>query len=291
MRIGVLGGAGPYLGAPFAETVQRLGTELGRRCWGMVLGIPGPVEFDTIGPGSDVVEVFPRGGEPGTCAGDRRAVDGPAARMDAVRLLSDAVVVLPGGIGVLADLLALLTEQALGLSDKPCGVLDPAGLLDPLADQLDALERAGLPTAPLLRADDPAQLLDQLAAWRPNGGGDVRAEVGWLRISDSSLALLPTPAGLALPGGVREPGERGAVALCRLMAEGWSVQLRPERVHPVAALMVPDTGGGWRRVSCYRTDGPQPLVPGAVSHPLGETTACDPVAAGLQDLIRRGRVR
>jgi hypothetical protein len=107
----------------------------------MVLGIPGPVAFNTIGPGADVVEVFPRGAEPGTCAADCRVVDGPVARMDAVRLLSDAVVMLPGGIDVLADLLALLTEQALGLSDKPCGVLDPTGLLDPLAEQLDALDR------------------------------------------------------------------------------------------------------------------------------------------------------
>ena len=158
-----------------------------------------------------------------------------------VRLLSDAVVVLPGGIDVLADLLTLLTEQAL-------------------------------------------------AAWRPNGGGDVRAEVAWLRISDSGVALLPTPEGLRLPGGPRRSGERGAVALSRVMAEGGSVPLLPERLHPVAALMVPDADGGWRRVSCYRVDGPQPVVPGAVSHPLGETAACEPAAAALQDLLRRGRI-
>lgn len=247
--------------------------------------------FDTIGPGSDVVEVFPRGAEPGTCAADRRAVAGSVGRMNAVRLLSDAVVVLPGGIDVLADLLTLLTEQALGLSDKPCGVLDPAGLLDPLAEQLEALDRAGLPAAPLLRAGDPAELLDRLAAWRPNGGGEVRAEVAWLRVSDSSLALLPTPVGLRLPGGPRRSGERGAVALSRVIAEGGSVPLRPARLRPVAALMVADTNGGWRRVSCYRADGPQPVVPGAVSHPLGETAGCEPVAAALQDLLRRGRIR
>ncbi|MGH9181913.1 MAG: LOG family protein [Acidimicrobiales bacterium] len=290
MRIGILGGPGSSPDASLDDAVRQLGTELGRRCWGMVLGIPGPVAFDTVGPGADVVEVFPRGAEPGTCAADRRAVDGSVGRMDVVRLLSDAVVLLPGGIDVLADLLALLTEQALGLSDKPCGVLDPAGLLDPLAEQLDALERAGLPVAPLLRADDPARLLDQLAAWRPNGGGDLREAVAWVRISDSSLAMLPGPAGLGLPGGLRGLGERGAVALCRLLAEGLSVRLRPERLRPVAALMVPDADRGWRRVSCYRADGPQPVVPGAVSHPLGETGACEPAAAALQDLLRRGRV-
>ena len=285
MRIGILGGAASVDGA-----VRQLETELGRRCWGLVLGVAGPVAFDTGGPGSDVVEVIPRGAEPGTRATDRRAVDGPVGRMDAVRLLSDAVVVLPGGIDVLADLLTLLTEQALGLSDKPCGVLDPAGLLDPLAEQLDALDRAGLPAAPLMRAGNPVELLDQLAAWRPNGGGEVRAEVAWLRIGGSSLTLLPTPAGLRLPGGPRRSGERGAVALSRVMAESASVPLRPEQLHPVAALMVPDADGGWRRVSCYRADGPQPVVPGAVSHPLGETAACEPAAAALQDLFRQGRI-
>ena len=264
--------------------------ELGRRRWGMVLGLPGPLSSDTIGPGVDLVEVFPRGAEPGTDAADRRTVDGPGGRFDAVRLLSDAVVILPGGIEVLAELLALLTEQALGLSDKPCGVLDPTGMLDPLAAQLDALDRAGLPTAPLLRAGDPVQLLDKLAAWRPKGGGELREEVAWMRISDSTLALVPNSYGLSLPGGLRGNGERDAVALCRLLDEGWSVRLRPERLWPVAALMVPDTGGGWRRVSCYRANGPQPVVPGAVSHPLGDTSACEPAAAVLQDLLGRGRV-
>jgi hypothetical protein len=32
------------------------------------------------------------------------------------------------------------------------------------------------------------------------------------------------------------------------------------------------------------------VVRGAVSHPLGETTACDPAAAALQELLRQGRV-
>jgi hypothetical protein len=68
------------------------------------------------------------------------------------------------------------------------------------------------------------------------------------------------------------------------------VRLGVERLHPVAALVVPTPDGGWRRVSCYRADGLQPVVPGAVAHPLGETTACDPAAAALQELLRQGRV-
>jgi hypothetical protein len=285
-----VGGPGPSRGVLLDEALRRLGKELDRRCWGMALWIPVPVPPDTFEPGADVVEVFPRGTEPNTGAVDRRVVDGPVERLELVRLLSDALVVLPGGVDVLADLLAVLAEQALGLNDKPCGVLDLAGLLSPLAEQLDGLDRAGLLSAPLLRADDPAQLLDQLTAWRPHGGGALREEVAWLRTSDSSLALVPTSTGLGMPGGLCRPGERDALALCRLMDEGWSVRLRPERLHPVAALMVPDTGG-WRRVSCYRADGAQPVVPGAISHPLGETAGCEPAAATLQDLLHRGRVR
>jgi hypothetical protein len=126
--------------------------------------------------------------------------------------------------------------------------------------------------------------------WRPHEGGELRYEVAWLRVSDFKLSLLPGPAGLGLPGGPRRPGERGAVALCRQLEQRWSVRLYPERLRPAAALVVPEPDGGWRRVSCYRANGPQPVVPGAVSHPIGETAGCDPTAAALQELLRRGRV-
>jgi hypothetical protein len=79
----------------------------------MVLGIPGPSHSMPSGPvptlgrcyrgAPNRVLVPPTGGR----------WTGPVGRMDPVRLLSDAVVVLPGGIGVLADLLALLAEQTL----------------------------------------------------------------------------------------------------------------------------------------------------------------------------------
>jgi hypothetical protein len=63
----------------------------------MVLGMRAPVALHPVEPGADVVEVFPRGTEPVRCATDRRAVAGPVERLELVRLLSDAVVVLPGG--------------------------------------------------------------------------------------------------------------------------------------------------------------------------------------------------
>jgi len=79
-------------------------------------------------------------------------------------------------------------------------------------------------------------------------------------------------------------------ALAWQLEQRWSVRLYPERLRPAAALVVPEPDGGWRRVSCYRANGLQPVVPGAVSHPMGVTAGCDPTAAALQELLRRGRV-
>jgi hypothetical protein len=87
MRIGVLGGPGPCAGAPLEEALRRLAKEIDRRCWGMVLRIPGVVAFDTIGPEAEIVEVVPRDAEPATGVLDRRAVDGHLGRRDTVRLL------------------------------------------------------------------------------------------------------------------------------------------------------------------------------------------------------------
>ena len=90
VRIGILGGPGLSAGAPLDGAVQRLGTELARRCWGMVLGVPGSVAFDAIESGVDVVEVLARGAEPGTKATDLRAVDGRTARLEFDKAVTDA---------------------------------------------------------------------------------------------------------------------------------------------------------------------------------------------------------
>lgn len=209
-----------------------------------------------------------------------------------VHLLSDAVLVLPGGIDVAAVLLGQLSSQALELGSKPCAVLDPAGLFDPLAAQLAALEQAGELSAPLLREADPVRLADRLAAWRPAGQDAVRDEVAWMRVEAGSLSLLPLPdgTGLALPGGACEPEQSGRVALSQWLAEHCSLRLRPERFQLVSVLAVGGTGGVLRRVSCYWLAGSAPPLPGAVSHRVGDGHGCDPVAAGLQDLLLHGAV-
>lgn len=84
---------------------------------------------------------------------------------------ADAFIMLPGGFGTYDEFFEVLTWTQLGIHAKPCGILDVAGFFKPLRAQLDLAVTAGfLPTAHrdmVVAEDDPARLLDGLAAWSP----------------------------------------------------------------------------------------------------------------------------
>jgi len=84
---------------------------------------------------------------------------------------SDAFVMLPGGFGTFEEFFEVLSWTQLGIHAKPCGVLDVAGFFAPLRALLDGAVTAGF-VHPAHRDmvivdDDPARLLDRLAAWTP----------------------------------------------------------------------------------------------------------------------------
>ena len=85
--------------------------------------------------------------------------------------LADAFVALPGGIGTLEELIEVYTWSQLGLHVKPCGVLNVQGYYDHLAAFLDHAVREGFlrpqHRAVLTLAEEPAELLDRLAAYEP----------------------------------------------------------------------------------------------------------------------------
>jgi uncharacterized protein (TIGR00730 family) len=84
---------------------------------------------------------------------------------------ADAFVMLPGGYGTLDEFFEVLTWAQLGIHAKPCAILDVAGYFDPLRAFLDGAVAAGFVRPAhrdmVIMDDDPARLLDRLAAWTP----------------------------------------------------------------------------------------------------------------------------
>ncbi len=81
---------------------------------------------------------------------------------------SDAIVVLPGGIGTLEEFFEVLSWRTLGLHSKPIVILDQGGYWQPLAALLRACVDGGFASATHLDVvsviDDLGKLLPTLAA-------------------------------------------------------------------------------------------------------------------------------
>jgi uncharacterized protein (TIGR00730 family) len=84
---------------------------------------------------------------------------------------ADAFIMLPGGFGTFDEFFEVLTWTQLGIHAKPCGMLDVAGFFAPLRAMIDGAVTAGFVHPAhrdmVVTDDDPARLLDRLAAWKP----------------------------------------------------------------------------------------------------------------------------
>jgi uncharacterized protein (TIGR00730 family) len=100
-----------------------------------------------------------------------RIVETMHERKQAMADAADAFVMLPGGFGTFDEFFEVVTWTQLGVHAKPCGILDVAGFFGPLRAMVDGAVAAGF-VHPAHRDmivvdDDPARLLDRLAAWSP----------------------------------------------------------------------------------------------------------------------------
>ena len=100
-----------------------------------------------------------------------RVVETMHERKAAMADAADAFIMLPGGFGTFDEFFEVLTWTQLGIHAKPCGILDTAGFFAPLRALIDGAVTAGF-VHPAHRDmviidDDPARLLDRLAAWTP----------------------------------------------------------------------------------------------------------------------------
>ncbi len=94
-------------------------------------------------------------------------------RKVAMSIMSDAFVVLPGGMGTYDELFEVLTLNQIGVQHKPCGVLNVAGFYNPLLAFIDhavdehfvRVEHRDM----IVVDDDPVRLLQRIMVWTMPG--------------------------------------------------------------------------------------------------------------------------
>lgn len=179
-RVAVFCGSNHGNDPAFTETAVALGTLLAERGIGLVygggdVGLMGEVADAVLAGGGEVVGVLPgllwdkEVGHQGLT--ELLIVDTMHERKMAMADRADAFIALPGGVGTFEELFEAITWTQLGIHQKPVGFLDVSGFYRPLLAFLDGTVEAGFlkpgHRQMILDADDPATLLEALAAWEP----------------------------------------------------------------------------------------------------------------------------
>ena len=162
------------------ERAEELAALLAERGLGVVygggaVGLMGAVADTVLAAGGEVIGVIPglladrELAHPGLT--ELRIVDSMHERKQQMTQLSDAFIVLSGGIGTLDELVEAFTWTQLLIHDKPVALLNVSGYYDHLLAFLDHAVASDFLSArqrsTLIVAEDPAVLLDAVEAWTP----------------------------------------------------------------------------------------------------------------------------
>jgi uncharacterized protein (TIGR00730 family) len=149
--------------------------DIGMVYGGAQVGLMGETADAVLAGGGEVIGVIPTGlsrreiAHPGLS--DLQMVSSMHERKARMADLADGFVALPGGLGTLDELIEATTWNQLGIHAKPVGLLDVAGYWGPLQALVDHAAAHGFvsygDSEVLLRAPEPAALLDAMALWRP----------------------------------------------------------------------------------------------------------------------------
>ncbi len=170
--IGVFCGSSVGAGNLYLREAEKLGHLLADEGVAMVygggnIGLMGVVANAMLAHGGKVTGVIPEQLLSRELAHegvqDMRIVSGMSARKELIGQLSDAFIAMPGGYGTMDEFFEMLTQFQLGISDKPCGLLNANGFYDPLVMQLDLFVRerflSEMHRANLLVESSPSALL------------------------------------------------------------------------------------------------------------------------------------
>lgn len=138
-------GSRPGSNLEFTSAAFDLGKYLGENKINLVYGgsdcgLMGALAGSALKHGSEVIAVMPEdllvkcGHKPGT---KLITVKNMAERKQKMLDLSDAFIVLPGGLGTLDEIFEMLTYRQLGYHDKPCGFLNVRGYYNHIWDFIE----------------------------------------------------------------------------------------------------------------------------------------------------------
>ena len=192
-RVCVFCGASSGRRAAYVTAAQALAAEMGRRGLGLVYGggstgLMGTIADAALAAGVEVIGVLPHGLSSREFAHrgltELRLVQSMHERKAMMASLADAFIAMPGGLGTLEETLEMLTWTQLGIHAKPLGLLNVEGYWDPLVSVLRHAAGEGFVRGDdlgyVMAAAEPAELLEQLASWKP-----ASAPRAWLSPSQS----------------------------------------------------------------------------------------------------------
>jgi uncharacterized protein (TIGR00730 family) len=165
----------------YADAARVIGRTLGQRGISLVygggrVGLMGIVADAALQANGRVTGVIPRmlfDREIGhSTLSEMKVVASLAERKTVMGELSDAFIVLPGGVGTLDELFEVWSWTQLDLHAKPCGLLNTGGYFDPLLQFLDHATSEGFISRrsreSLLVEQQCDPLIAALEAWKAN---------------------------------------------------------------------------------------------------------------------------
>jgi len=150
-RICVNCGSNPGSSPVYMKVAEELGSVLAKRNIGLVyggadVGLMGKVADTVLQAGGTVVGVIPKSfahkvSHRGLT--ELHVVDSMHDRKAMMFELSDGFIALPGGYGTIEEVTELLTWSQLGLSSKPCGIINVGGYFNSLLSFFDVAVKEG----------------------------------------------------------------------------------------------------------------------------------------------------
>lgn len=137
---------------------------------GASVGLMGVLADEVLAQGGIVHGILPKQLKSRESAHPRleslEIVSSMSVRKERLIELADAFIVGPGGLGTLDELFEVLTGIAIGLYDKPVGILNIAGCWDRMLEMIQEGEKKGFIPSGTFESleveEDPNLLLDRI---------------------------------------------------------------------------------------------------------------------------------